>query len=116
MVVKKAKRIKSSFKSMGEVLGKVDLKKDKYITREWQGYAVKLAEELNDREHMSLYMKMARDMDRSVLERARSFVRDADVDSKAKLFMWKVGQLRKERKNRETEKHKNKKSQDEETK
>ncbi len=81
------------FQSMKQVLGRFDSKKDKYISREWQGYAVMLAEELNDRDHISLYMKMSRDMDRAVLERARSYVKDADVDSKARLFMWKVKQL-----------------------
>ena len=88
---------KSGFTSVKQVLGKFDEKKDKYISREWQGYALKLAEELNDKNHISLYMKMARDLDRSVLERARSFVKDAVTTSRAKLFMWKVGQLRKEK-------------------
>ncbi len=96
---------KKGFKSIKDVLGKsFDFAqdrffRDKYISREWQGYAVKLAEELNDRKHISLYMKMSREIERNVLERSRSFVKDAVVDSKAKLFMWKVGQLRLQVKN-----------------
>ena len=85
----------TGFQLVGKVLGKFNATKDKYITYEWQGYAVKLAEELNDKKHISLYMKIARDLNRSVLERARMFVRDAVCDNRVKLFMWKVGQLNK---------------------
>lgn len=85
------------FKTIKQVLGRFDDRKDKYISREWQAYAVKLAEELNDKKHISLYMKLARDTDRKVLERAKSFVKDAKARSKMRLFMWKVGQINKEK-------------------
>ena len=84
-----------SFQSLKSVLGKFDDTRDKYISREYQAYGVKLAEELDDKTHVSLYIKLARDIDRGVLERARSFIKDANARSKPKLFMWKVGELKK---------------------
>jgi hypothetical protein len=40
---------------------------------------------------------MAKNMSRGVLERALSFVIDSTADNKAKLFMWKIGELKKEK-------------------
>lgn len=68
-----------------------------YITREFQDYGYRLALELDDLKHKSLYIKLARDVERWILEKARSFVNDAaGAKSKPKLFMWKVGELKKE--------------------
>lgn len=69
---------------------------NKYVTREFQDYGYRLAAELNDLAHKSLYIKMAKNIERGILERARSFVSDAEATSKAKLFMWKVKELRTE--------------------
>ncbi|MFZ5376341.1 MAG: hypothetical protein ACOZAN_01570 [Patescibacteria group bacterium] len=66
-----------------------------YISREFQDYGYRLAMELDDLRHKSLYIKMAKEYDRVILEKALSFVSDANAQSKAKLFMWKVKQLRK---------------------
>ena len=68
---------------------------NKYITREWQDYGYRLAKELDDEEHKSLYMKMAKTMDRGVLEQARRFAIDSSADKKGALFMWKVKELKK---------------------
>jgi hypothetical protein len=89
-----------SFKSIGEVLRKYKLDDtDKYISREFQKYAYDLAEELGDMEHKSLYMKLAKETPRILLERARSFVADAqNARSKGRLFMWKLSQLKDESK------------------
>ena len=76
------------------LLGNLDDNRDKYLSREWQAYGVTLSKELEDEKHKSLYIKMARDYPRPILEQARSFVKDAKVDSRAKLFMWKVKGLR----------------------
>ncbi len=71
---------------------------DKYISREFQKYAYDLAEELGDLAHKSLYMKLAKETPRILLERARSFVKDAtNARSKGRLFMWKLQQLKKEK-------------------
>jgi hypothetical protein len=67
-----------------------------YITQEFQDYGYRLAVELDDMKHKSLYIKMAKEVDRGILERARSFIADAaQAKSKARLFMWKVKELQK---------------------
>jgi len=72
---------------------------DKYISREFQKYAYDLAEELGDMSHKSLYMKLSKETPRIILERARSFVKDAEnARSKGRLFMWKLKQLKNEKK------------------
>jgi len=72
---------------------------DKYVSREFQKYAYDLAEELGDMAHKSLYMKLAKETPRGLLESARSFVADAqNARSKGSLFMWKLQQLKKEAK------------------
>ncbi len=81
--------------SIKQVLTKFDPTKDKYISREFQSFAVHLTEQLNDYKHKSLYMKMAKTIDRAILEKALSFVSDSNANNKGALFMWKVSQLRK---------------------
>jgi hypothetical protein len=82
--------------SIGDVLSKYKLDDtDKYISREFQKYAYDLAEELGDLAHKSLYMKLAKDTPRILLEKARSFVKDAvNARSKGRLFMWKLKELK----------------------
>ena len=66
-----------------------------YITQEFQDYGYRLAHELNDLQHKSLYIKMAKEEKRELLERALTFVKDADnAKSKARLFMWKLKELK----------------------
>jgi hypothetical protein len=73
--------------------------KDKYVSREFQKYAYDLAVELNDLDHKSLYMKLAKETPRILLEKARSFVKDAtNAKSKGRLFMWKLSELKKAQK------------------
>lgn len=68
---------------------------DKYVSREFQKYAYDLAKELGDLKHKSLYMKLAKETPRGLLESARSFVTDAtNARSKGRLFMWKLKQLK----------------------
>jgi hypothetical protein len=68
---------------------------DKYVSREFQKYAYDLAQELGDMPHKSLYMKLAKETPRGLLESARSFVKDAEnARSKGRLFMWKLKQLK----------------------
>lgn len=81
-------------KSIGEVLKTFNPLKDKYISREFQKYGYTLAEELDDLKNKSLYIKLARDVPRAILDRARYFVKDARARSKGRLFMWKLGELR----------------------
>lgn len=69
-----------------------------YISQEFQDFGYRLACELHDLKHKSLYIKMAKDEDRALLERALSFVKDSQARSKARLFMWKLKQLKDEKK------------------
>jgi len=82
--------------SIGQILKVFDPLKDKYISREFQKYGYDLAMELGDLKHKSLYIKLAKEIPRAILEKARYFVKDAKARSKARLFMWKVKELRKE--------------------
>ena len=65
-----------------------------YITQEFQDFGYRLAVELNDTKRVSLYMRLAKTVDRQILEKAISFVKDAGARNPAALFMWKVKQLR----------------------
>jgi len=81
---------------IGDILKRFDSDEDKYISREFQKYGYELAKDLGDLKNRSLYIKLAKETPRGLLESARNFVSDAyNVNSKAKLFMWKLSQLRK---------------------
>lgn len=82
-------------KSVKQILDeKSSSEKNKYVTREYQDYGYRLAMELGDEKHKALYIKMAKEVDRGILESAKSFVMDSRADSKGALFMWKIKQLR----------------------
>jgi len=86
-----------NFHSLKDILAKINLQEDKYISREFQDYGYHLAEELNDLKYKSLYIKLAKELPRVLLEKARNFVKDAyQVKNPAKLFMWKLKELKKE--------------------
>lgn len=84
---------------VGDIVKKYKLDNtDKFISREFQKYAYDLAVELDDLAHKSLYMKLAKETPRILLEKARSFVKDAyQPKNKGKLFMWKLQQLKNEK-------------------
>ncbi len=88
--------------SIADILKKYEPKRDgKYISREFQDYGYRLAVELNDLSHKSLYIRMAKTVNRKILEMARSFCADApNVRSKGRLFMWKVKELKTASKNK----------------
>lgn len=81
-------------KSIGSVLKNFDPLKDKYISREFQSYGVYLAEQLDDYKHKGLYIKLAKTIHRSILEKAFSFAVDSNAKNKGALFMWKLKELR----------------------
>ncbi len=86
----------SDFVKVGDVLRKFKSDKDKYISYEFQKYGYELARELGDLKNTSLYIKLAKETPRGLLEDARSFVKDAkNVKSRAKLFMWRLQQIKK---------------------
>jgi hypothetical protein len=73
---------------------------NKYVSREYQDYGYRLAMDLDDESHKSLYIRMAKTIDRGILEQARTFVIDSNAFSRAKLFMWKVKQIKDQKKSK----------------
>ena len=66
-----------------------------YSKHEFQAFGLKLADDLGDLKHKTLYIKLAKEENRVLLEQALEFVKARSAKSKAKLFMWKVGELKK---------------------
>lgn len=96
---KKDKRQTKSkgFSSLGDILKDFNREEDKYVSYEFQKYGYELAKELGDLKSKSLYIKLAKETPRGLLETAKNFVKDAtNVKSGPKLFMWKLQQLKKE--------------------
>lgn len=81
-------------KQVGQILKNFNPVTDKYVSREFQSYGIFLAEELDDYKHRALYIKLAKTVHRSVLEKALAFVSDSNADKKGALFMWKLTQLK----------------------
>jgi len=76
-------------------------KKKGYVTKEYQSYGAWLANELNDKERMSMYIKWAKEKPRSLLESACRFIADyPDARDKSRLFMWKVKELEEQTENK----------------
>lgn len=67
---------------------------NKAISHEFQSFGCYLAETLGDLAHTSLYIRLAKRQSRAVLEQALRFVVDSQARNKAKLFMWKLQQLK----------------------
>ena len=80
-------------KTIKDILKKFDPLHDRYISREYQSFGVYLAEKLGEERRKSLYIKLARDIPRPVLEEALRFVIDAHAKRKAALFMWKLKKM-----------------------
>lgn len=69
--------------------------RNKFVSREFQDYGYRLAEEFSDMAHKSLYIRLAKTVDRALLEKARSFVSDSNAHNKGALFMWKLKEIKK---------------------
>ncbi len=80
---------------IGQILEKFNPTKDKYISREFQSYGIYLAEKLDDYEHRSLYIKLAKTVPRAILEKTLSFAKDSKARKKGAFFMWKLKELKK---------------------
>jgi len=97
------KRKKSKLKNIGDLLPKWQFNPDrkkagKYIKHEFQDYGIRLAHKLNDIEHKSLYIKLAKTTKRAYLERAYRFAIDypgTKGKNKGKLFMWALSRVKK---------------------
>ena len=96
---------KEGFSTTGDLLSRFQVvEQNKHISHEFQSFGCYLATVLGDKKHTGLYIKMAKNMNRGMLERALSFVIDSTADNKAKLFMWKVSQLKAEKENSDGDK------------
>lgn len=68
----------------------------KNLSTEFQVYGIYLAESLEDTKHYSLYIKLAKEVSRHLLDEALTYTKGySKPKSKAKIFMWKLAELRK---------------------
>lgn len=79
--------------SVRDILKSFNPTRDRYISREFQAYGIYLSEELGDYKHRSLYIKLAKTLHRSILEKALSYVSDSRAKNKGALFMWRLKEL-----------------------
>lgn len=90
-------------KNIKDIIKKRGIKRDHRNTYEHQAYGNRLAEEFNDLKHRSLYIKLAKTEDRKLLEIAREYVLNSEkATTKGRLFMWKLSELKKEKKGHES--------------
>lgn len=67
----------------------------RYVHHEFQDYGYRLATDLGDVAHTGIYMKLAKTVDRTLLEQAAAFALGYfDEPNKGKIFMWRVQYLR----------------------
>lgn len=72
-------------------------KRQKYVKMEYQAYGLELAKELGDWKNRSIYIRLAKNTDRKIIEQARYFVKDQNpgtIKTPYRLFMWKLKQLK----------------------
>lgn len=82
-------------KSFAQILKEKNLTPDKRNKYEFQAYGNRLAEEFNDTKHRALFIKLAKNTPRVLLEQAREYVLSSETaNTKGKLFMWKLGRLK----------------------
>lgn len=84
-------------KTIKQAIEEVKFKdRPKNLKYEFQVYGVFLAETLGDTKHYSLYIKLTKELPRQMLEDALNFTKGyLGAKSKARVFMWKLQQLRK---------------------
>ncbi|MBU3935175.1 hypothetical protein KJ909_00725 [Patescibacteria group bacterium] len=88
----------SALKEQMELFKKTLAGRQKYVKNEFQAYGLQLAEELGDWKNRSLYIRLAKNTNRQILESARNFVKDQNpgsIKTPYKLFMWKLKKLKK---------------------
>lgn len=83
-------------KSISKILEETRFKdRPKNLHKEFQYFGVYLAESLDDTKHYSLYIKLAKEVDRKLLDEALSFVKGyTSAKNKGKVFMWRLKQLK----------------------
>ncbi len=83
-------------KSIAKAIAEVKFKdRPKNIAYEFQTYGVYLAESLDDTKHYSLYIKLAKQTPRHLLEEALNYTKGYySAKSKGRVFMWRLKQLK----------------------
>lgn len=87
-------------KKIGVALGERSTpKKNKHISTEFQNFGIYIADCLDDAKHYALYIKLAKTYPRGFLEEALTYAKAyTTAKSKAKIFMWRLKQLKKDAK------------------
>lgn len=87
-------------KKIGQIIEEIkNSNRPKNLSREFQVYGVYLAESLDDTAHYSLYIKLAKDYPRAMLDNALTYTKGyTKAKSKGKVFMWRLQQLKQESK------------------
>lgn len=83
-------------KSIAKAIAETKFKdRPKNISHEFQFYGCFLAESLDDTKHYGFYIKLAKEQPRQILEEALNFTKGYyGAKNKAKVFMWKLKELR----------------------
>ena len=84
-------------KSIKQAIIEVKFKdRPKNLSKEFQVYGCFLAESLDDTKHYSLYIKLAKETPRQMLEDALNYTKGYySAKNKARVFMWRLSELRK---------------------
>lgn len=70
-------------------------KSEKYVHHEFQDYGYRLAVQLGDMTRVSMFIKLAKTVDRNILNQALSFAKDyPKAKNKSKIFLWKLKEIR----------------------
>ena len=74
-------------------------KNSKYLKNEFQDFGVRLTHKLQDPKHKALYIKLAKELPRGVLEQALTLTLDYPTrdNNKGRLYMWKLNEICKEK-------------------
>ena len=73
------------------------IKSQKYVKHEFQDYGIRLAMKLNDMNHRSLYIKLAKQEKREILDEAYRFAVDypkMEGKNRGRLFMFALKKIR----------------------
>ena len=83
-------------KRIGKIIEEIkNPNRPKNLSREFQVYGVYLAESLDDTAHYSLYIKLAKDYPRAMLDEALTYTKGyTKAKSKGRVFMWRLQQLK----------------------
>ncbi len=85
-------------KKIGRIIDEIkNPDRPKNLSREFQVFGVYLAESLDDTKHYSLYIKLAKELPRGILQEALTYTKGyTRAKSKGKVFMWRLAQLKKD--------------------